>query len=173
MNTKHRNIKFTFQHKHNTFSFLDVKICCENNKSTTSVYRKLTFSGVFTNFKYFLPTVQKFGYFTPYFIITLIYEKFHNKIMKFINKFLKLINGYPVQFSQKLYVTKAIQDTVNKKQLLIVLLFLGAQSFLVTKGLPSCIRNHLPYCSLRTVFQSNTRLSSLFCFKDIIPKAHT
>ena len=81
MNTKHPNIKFTFQHRHNnTFSFLDVKIYCENNKSTTSVYRKATFSGVFTNFKSFLPTVQQFGYFTPYFIITLIYEKIHNKI---------------------------------------------------------------------------------------------
>ena len=56
MNTKHPNIKFTFQHRHNnTFSFLDVKIYCENNKSTTSVYRKATFSGVFTNLKVFYP----------------------------------------------------------------------------------------------------------------------
>ena len=28
----------------------------------------------------------------------------------------------------------------------------------------------MPYCSLRIVFQSKTRLSSLFRFKDIIPK---
>ena len=41
---------------------------------------------------------------------------------------------------------------------------------LVRKRLQSCIRNHLPYCSLRIAFQSKTRLSSLFCFKDIIPK---
>ena len=32
MNTKHPNIKFTFKHEHNkSFSFLDVKICWENN----------------------------------------------------------------------------------------------------------------------------------------------
>ena len=74
------------------------------------------------------------------------------------------------QFFQKLYLTKAIQDTVNKKQLLIVLPFLGAQSFLVRKRLQSCVRNPIPYCSLRIVFQSKTRLSSLFLFKDIIPK---
>ena len=74
------------------------------------------------------------------------------------------------QFFQKLYLTKAIQDTVNKKQVLIVLLFLGAQSFLVRKRLQSCIRNTIPYCSLRIVFQSKTRLSSIFRFKDIIPK---
>ena len=74
------------------------------------------------------------------------------------------------QFFQKLYLTKAIQGTVNKKQLLIVLLFLGAQSFLVRKRLQSCIRNTIPHCSLRIVFQSKTRLSSIFRFKDIIPK---
>ena len=62
MNTKHLSIKFTFEHEHNNaFSFLDVKICRENNKLTTSVYRKPTFSGVFTNFKSFIPTVQKFS----------------------------------------------------------------------------------------------------------------
>ena len=62
MNTKHLSIKFTFKHEHNnTFSFLDVKICRENNKLTTSVYRKPTFSGVFTNFRSFIPTVQKFS----------------------------------------------------------------------------------------------------------------
>ena len=60
-------------------------------------------------------------------------------------------------------------DTDNKKQLLIVFPFLGVQSFLVRKRLQSCIRNTMPYCSLRIVFQSKTRLSSLFRFKDIIP----
>ena len=44
MNTKHPNIKFTFEHEdNNSFLFLDVKICRENNKLTTSVYRKPTF----------------------------------------------------------------------------------------------------------------------------------
>ena len=49
MNTKHPNIKFTFEHEHNNyFSFLYVKICRENNKLTTSVYRKPIFKGFFT-----------------------------------------------------------------------------------------------------------------------------
>ena len=181
MNTKHPNIKFTFEHEHNnSFSFLDVKICRKNNKLTTSVYRKPTFSGVFTNFKSFIPTVYKIGlvYTLLYrcFNITSSYEKFHNEINA-LKQILKL-KGYPTQFIdrcikqflQKLYVTKAIQDTVNKKQLFIVLPFLGAQSFLVRKRLQSCIRNTIPYCSLRIVFQSKTRLSSLFRFNDIIPK---
>ena len=181
MNTKHPNIKFTFEQEHNNyFSFLDVKICRENNKLTTSVYRKPTFSGVFTNFRSFMPTVYKFRLVYTLlhccFNITSSYEKFHNEINT-LKQILKL-NGYPTQFIdrsikqflQKLYVTKTIQDTVNKKQLLIVLPFLGVQSFLVRKRIESCIRNIIPYCSLRIVCQSKTRLSSLFWFKDIMPK---
>ena len=181
MNTKHPNIKFTFEYEHNnSFLFLDVKICREKNKLTTSVYRKPTFSGVFNNFKSFIPTVYKFDLVYTLlhrcFNITYSYEKFHNEINA-LKQILKL-NRYPTQFIdrcikqflQKRYVTKAIQDIVNKKQLLIVLPFLSVQSFLVRKRLQSCIRNTIPYCSLRLVFQSKTRLSSLFRFKDIIPK---
>ena len=36
---KHLHIKFTFEHN-NSFSFLNVKICREDNKLATSVYRK-------------------------------------------------------------------------------------------------------------------------------------
>ena len=108
------------------------------------MYRKSTFSGVFTNFKSFLPTAQIFGLvytvFHRCFNINSSCEKFHNEINA-LKQIFKL-NCYPIQFIdrcikflQKLYVTKAIQDTVNKKQLLIFLLFLGAQSFLVRKRL--------------------------------------
>ena len=44
MNSKHKNIKFTFETEDsNNFSFLDVK------RFVTSIFRKATFSGVFTN----------------------------------------------------------------------------------------------------------------------------
>ena len=84
MNTKHPNIKFTFKHENNnTFPFLDVKKCCENNKLTTSVYRKATFNGIFTNIKSFIPTVHKFGLgytlLHRCFNITSSYQKFNNK----------------------------------------------------------------------------------------------
>ena len=181
MNTKHLHIKFTFKHEHNnSLSLMHVRRCRENNKLTTSMYRKPTFSGVFTNFKSFIPTVYKFGSLYTLlhrcFNITSSYHKFHNEInaLKQIFKLNRYLNQFTdrckKQFLQKLHVTKTIQDTVNKKQLLIVLPFLGSQSLLVRKRLQSCIKNHLPYCSLRIAFQSKTRLSSLFHFKDIIPK---
>ena len=53
MNTKHPNIRFTFEiEDQNSFSFLDMKIIRNTEKKAfeTSVYRKSTFTGVFTNF---------------------------------------------------------------------------------------------------------------------------
>ena len=92
---KHPNIKFTFEHQYDhSFLFLDLKICRENNKFTTSVYE------VFTNFKSFIPTVYKFGLVYTLlhrcFNIISYYEKFHNEInaLKQIFK----TNGYPFQF---------------------------------------------------------------------------
>ena len=40
---------------------IDIKICRKNYKFVTIVYRKLTFSGVFTNYESFIPTYQKRG----------------------------------------------------------------------------------------------------------------
>ena len=50
INTNHRNIKLAFEHKHkNSFRPWMSKYVVKNNKLTTSVYIKPTFSGVFTN----------------------------------------------------------------------------------------------------------------------------
>ena len=55
MNTRHKNLKFTFDfEQNNSSSFLDVKITCGSNGFSTSVFRKGTFSGVFTNFDSFI-----------------------------------------------------------------------------------------------------------------------
>ena len=54
---------------------------------------------------------------------------------------------------------------VEKKQLLIILPFWGHLSFETRNRSNNCIRNQLPSCSLRIVFQTKTRLSSLFKFK--------
>ena len=55
LNLQHANIKVTYEiEMNNSLSFLDIKIVRESNKFTTSVYRKPTFSGVFTNFESFI-----------------------------------------------------------------------------------------------------------------------
>ena len=57
MNAKHLNIRFIFEiENQNSFSFLDIKIIRNTEKKPfeTSVHRKSTVSGVFTNFNSFL-----------------------------------------------------------------------------------------------------------------------
>ena len=64
------------------------------------MYRKPTFSGVFTNFKSFIPTIDKFGLVYTLlhccFNITSYYGKFYNGI-NVVKQILKL-NRYPIQF---------------------------------------------------------------------------
>ena len=58
MNKKHPNIRFKFEiEDQNSFPFWDMKIIRNNEKKAfeTSVYRKSAFSGIFTNFKSFIP----------------------------------------------------------------------------------------------------------------------
>ena len=62
MNKRQKSIKFSFENeKYNSFSFLDVKICRDKDKFTTSVFRKDKFSGVYTNFISFVALKHKFG----------------------------------------------------------------------------------------------------------------
>ena len=50
MNSKHKNIKLAFETEDlNNISFLDVKITRKNKRFVTSIFRKATFSGGFTN----------------------------------------------------------------------------------------------------------------------------
>ena len=59
MNSKRKNIKFTFESEDsNNFSFSDVKITRKNKRFVTSIFRKATFSGVFTNYDrlFLMPT---------------------------------------------------------------------------------------------------------------------
>ena len=58
MNTKHLNISFTFEiEDQNSLLFLDTNILRNTEKKAfeASVYRKSAFSGVFINFKSFVP----------------------------------------------------------------------------------------------------------------------
>ena len=60
IDSRHRNIKFTCEEeKNNKISFLDISISRNNNALETSIFRKPTFSGVYTNFNSFLPTEYK------------------------------------------------------------------------------------------------------------------
>ena len=62
LNSRHFNIYFSIENeKDNGMSFLEVNIIREKDKFTTSVYRKPTFSGIYTHFDSFLPSSNKIG----------------------------------------------------------------------------------------------------------------
>ena len=67
MNKKHKNMKFSIETEINgSLSFLDVKIFRENDKFVTSVFRKETFSGVYTNTSVLFHLSTSLVWYTPY-----------------------------------------------------------------------------------------------------------
>ena len=84
----------------NKLSFLDIEIIRKQSKFTTTVYRKPTFSGVYSNPESFLPSVYKFGmeYTLVYrwFRISSIWTQFHTGLTFLKGTFRK--NGYTENF---------------------------------------------------------------------------
>ena len=135
LNSRHLNISLTMENeKDNRMSFLDVNIFREKDKFTTSVYRKPTFSGIYTHFDSFLPSSNKIGV-----LHTLLYRcfricsdwtKFHLKLVKLTDVFKN--NGYLENFINncfKLFLDNKyrIQEKVMrvpKKTLFLVLPYL-------------------------------------------------
>ena len=98
-----------------------------------------------------------------YFKICSPYEKLHNEIMylKDILKYKRYPNDFVdlfvKTFFDKLCITKKTDKAFEKKPLLIVLLFLGCLSLETRiRFSNTCIRNPIPFCSLRIAFQSIT-----------------
>ena len=111
MNKRHKNIKFSFEtEKDNSFSFLDVKICREKDKFTTSVFRKDTFSGVYTNFSSFVALKHKFGLVYTLlhrsFTIVSDFSKFHFEVETLKKKLHKIANPTKI-------VNKCIAKFIN------------------------------------------------------------
>ena len=62
LSPKYPNINFSLEKENEgCLSFLDVNIFYEKGKFVTNVYRKKTFSGVYTNFDSFIPETYKTG----------------------------------------------------------------------------------------------------------------
>ena len=139
LNRQHKNIKFTSDAENeNSISFLDIKIIRGNNKFMSSVYRKPTFSGVFTNFGSFIPKSYKYNLlFTllhKVFKLCSNFERFHQEIDKLKTIFEN--NGYPKSFVDfcikkyldKVFIKREVVLKASKKELICVLPFLGKES---------------------------------------------
>ena len=156
INKKHKNIKFSIETELNgSLSFLDVKIFRENEKFVTSVFRKDTFSGVYTNFISFIPLEYKFGLvhtlLNRCFNLSSDFLKFHHEVDK-LKKILSK-NAYPQKF-----VDKCIQKSLNnmyiqtpkvlslpEKELIIILPYLGNMSQIAKTKLTKTMNKHMKF----------------------------
>ena len=160
--------------------FLDIAIIREDKTFTISVYRKPTFSEVYTHFDSFLPSTYNFG--TVY---TLAYRclriccsltKCRNEVVCLKQVFLKygypedFINKYLKTFMDNIHVVKETTPTVEKKPLVLVLPCPGSISLQTTTKLKKSLKNIFNCCKFQIVFKNKTRLDNNFHFKDQIPK---
>ena len=104
------------------------------------------------------------------------FSRFHIELQNIKEIFRKI--GYPKQFIDrciktffdKLYTFKPIVSTVEKKNLLLVLPYLGIVSQQIHKKLYKTIKDIIPCCKINLVFKTQRKLSNFFSYKDRICK---
>ena len=143
------------------------------------MYHKPTFSGVYSNFNSFISEEYKVGLiFTLLFrtfSIVSDFSRFHSEVchLKEIlkkNTFpIKLIDSCIKNFLNKRLTEKPVTLRAEKKDLVIVLPFLGKLSLDLRTRLRNSISKNLPFCKIRVIFKSSTRISNFLQFKVIMP----
>ena len=139
LNCQHPNIKFTFEiEENNSISFFNIKIRRVNNSFSTNLYRKVTFSEVFTNFESFIHISCKSNLiFTLLFRLFKLFSNFellHQEILNLKDIFKR--NGYPCnfidicikRFLNHVLIDEKICALAPKKELVCVLSFIGKKS---------------------------------------------
>ena len=166
LNGRDANISLTTEReKQNRMSFIE--IIREDKRFTSSVYRKPTFSGVYTHFDSFLRSTYKFGtvYTIAYrcFRICCSWTKLRNELVCLKATFSK--NGYPEDFINKcfkkfmdnLHVVKETTLTVEKKPLVLVLPYFGSMSLQNRTKLKKSLKSILNCCKLQIMFENKTK----------------
>ena len=160
---------------------MDINVYRGNNKLETSVYRKSTFSGVYTNYRSFIATQYKSSLITTLlqrsFAIVSDYHNLHEEVVKL--KSVLRQNGYLSwfllkvisKFLDKRFKKRDTITTVSKKTLRLVLPYLGAQSLRLKKKINKLFKEQLPSGKLEIVFETAQRMSPCFRFKDTIPRS--
>ena len=107
-----------------------------NKRFVTSIFRKATFSGVFTNYKSFFCDTYKIGLFHTLlfriFKICSSMENFNIEV-ELLRSFFNIIDQCIKRFFEKFSVPKQIVPTVPQKELLVVLPYLGTFSLNLRK----------------------------------------
>ena len=181
INSRHKNMSFTLEEESdNKLPFLDILVI-RDNILTTRIYRKTTFSGLYSNFHSFLPEKYKSGLmhtllFRIYTICSdrsKIYTEIGN-LRKFMRK-----NDYPSYFLDKciklffdkVFCKKSTEDNfdVPRKVVCINVPFMGTDSLKLRSKLTGIVRDYFPMCKVKIILNSGCRLGNFFRFKDKVP----
>ena len=168
MHAKHPNIRFTFDiEDRNSFSLLDIKIIRNTEKKAleTSVYGKSTFNSVFTNFKRFIPMAYK-TWLLEYMLFccfqyALPMKSFTRKLSSSKKSLSEILTHQNVIdrcikiFLNKRHVPKVVELTVAKKELVLVLPYLGQQSFEIRNRIQCFLKKNAPILNLKFFSQEN------------------
>ena len=84
--------------------------------------------------------------------------------MRFIDKCI-------LKFFNKLYAKKVVELTVPKKEVTVVLPFMGSTSLKLKNELVKCCQNILPFCNIKVVFKTTSKLGDHCRYKDVFPKS--
>jgi len=183
LNKKHKNMSFTLEiEKDDKLSFLDVDVIRGDKSDTfmTSLYRKPTFSGMYTNFKSHIAITYKYSLISSLlyrvFMICSDYKSIVAEIEKLKTIWLK--NAFPMRvidrmilrFFDKMHVPKKIFHTCAKKKLIFSIDYLGKSSLEIKKRLEKLIQEQIPFCKISLVFSSSKKIKNCFSFKDRVPK---
>ena len=179
LNSRHNNMSFTHEvEENNCLSFLDVLVVKENDAFSTSLYRKPTFSGLYTNYYSYIGEKYKKGLIFcllfRIFEFSMTWDKFHAEVKYMKELFRK--NSYPEHFIDKCikyFLDKKIsptqQDLVKKQELKIVLPFMGKFSNEVKTKISKLASEFLINTKVNVIWNSPRKLRTLFAFKDKLP----
>ena len=178
LNNLHPSIQFTIERGNQCMPFLDVNVELCSNTFVTSVFRKLTHTGVFLNYLAVAPTVWKKGV-----ILSLLYRakmicssvsNFNAEVLKLKNMF--IANSYPVKFIDNVIYTflhnsgTTDDESVCVEDLPTVLLyvpFFGRSSVRFGRNLTNIITEKF---NVRVkVVYSTFKLKSYFRLKSLSP----
>ena len=169
LNSRHNSIKFTIAFEQdNEFPFLDILVKrCPNNTFVTFIYRKKTFTGLYTKWDSFTPRKYKINL-----IRTLTYRCYRicssaSLLQSALGDLRKLLlqNGYPQGIitynvndvlNRNRNKPKSPISTVPKKDIIILLILLPYLS------LKSCVYNFYSFVILKIIVQNDCRIKSFF-----------
>ena len=159
--------------------FLDVSVTHDQNSFSTSLYRKKTFTGLYTDFGTLSPNKYKVNLIRVLvyraFHICSTYANFHEEVVR-IKGILKencfplpLVDRVIKTFLDQQFSKRPTPPREEKEFLIFCLPFLGRYSLQVKTKLIRLLKQCYPTVKLKVIFNSPKRLASYFRFKDRLP----